>query len=70
MKPQMLDRKDSNTAPVKDTAGDAAPKRIAHYDLKREIGRGALSVVYDAQDTRTGQEAALKLKHRWPCPAP
>lgn len=40
---------------------DAAPTRLAHYDLKEEIGRGALSVVHDAQDTRTGQQVALKL---------
>ncbi len=40
---------------------DAAPKRIACYDLRREIGRGALSVVYEAEDTRTGQDVALKL---------
>ena len=40
---------------------DAAPKRIACYDLKREIGRGTLSVVYEAEDTRTGQDVALKL---------
>ena len=40
---------------------DAVPHRLAHYDLKREIGRGALSVVYEAQDTHTGQDVALKL---------
>ena len=40
---------------------DTAPERIASYELRREIGRGALSAVYAAQDTRTGQEVALKL---------
>lgn len=40
---------------------DDAALRVAHYDLKREIGRGALSVVYEAEDTHTGQEVALKL---------
>ena len=45
---------------MKDPSG-AAPERIASYELRREIGRGALSVVYEAQDTRTGQEVALKL---------
>ncbi len=43
------------------SSGDAAPKRVAHYDIKREIGRSALSVVYEAQDTHTDQEVALKL---------
>ena len=42
-------------------SGDAAPKRVAHYDIKREIGQGTLSVVYEAEDTQTGQEVALKL---------
>ena len=39
---------------------DTALKRIAHYDLRREIGRGAVSVVYEAVDIRTGEDVALK----------
>ncbi len=31
------------------------------YRLLREIGRGGMSVVYEALDTRTGQRAALKV---------
>ena len=34
---------------------------LAPYRLLREIGRGGMSVVYEALDTRTGQPAALKV---------
>ena len=34
---------------------------IAHYALRREIGRGGMSRVYEAEDTRTGTNFALKL---------
>ena len=34
---------------------------IAHYTLRREIGRGGMSSVYEAEDTRTGTNFALKL---------
>ena len=40
---------------------DGASKRIAQYDLRRVIGRGAMTVVYAARDTQTGQEVALKV---------
>ncbi|MGI4787836.1 MAG: protein kinase domain-containing protein [Janthinobacterium lividum] len=40
---------------------DVTVRRIGHYDLQREIGRGGMSVVYEAKDARTGQEIALKL---------
>lgn len=34
---------------------------VGPYLLRRELGRGGMSVVYEARDTRTGGEAALKL---------
>ncbi len=34
---------------------------IAPYILGQEIGRGGMSIVYAARETRTGQEVALKL---------
>jgi len=34
---------------------------VAHYALQREIGRGGMSSVYEAEDTRTGNHFALKL---------
>ena len=38
-----------------------AAQSIAHYTLRREIGRGGMSSVYEAEDTRTGTNFALKL---------
>jgi serine/threonine protein kinase len=69
MKSRMAELKDPTDTLMIDQASKApgtspnstAPKHIAHYDLRREIGRGALSVVYEAQDTRSGQDVALKV---------
>lgn len=43
-------------APPNPVTSDLTP-----YRLLREIGRGGMSVVYEALDTRTGQQAALKV---------
>ncbi len=55
---QMLD-----TKTMVDAAFPGGPiiHSVADYDLRREIGRGGMSVVYEARDRRTGQEIALKL---------
>jgi len=74
----MAQTKDPNDTLIMDAASDAsitksddaAPKRIAHYNLKREIGRGARSVVYEAQDMRTGQDVAVKLLSLSPAVTP
>ena len=55
-----LDTKDTSETPALDSDAGAA-KRVAHYDLQREIGRGAMSVIYKARDTQTGEDIALKL---------
>ena len=38
-----------------------ASRFVGPYALRRELGRGGMSVVYEARDTRTGGQAALKL---------
>jgi eukaryotic-like serine/threonine-protein kinase len=36
-------------------------KKLAHYQVQREIGRGAMGQVYLARDTRLNRSVALKL---------
>ena len=39
----------------------ALPQPVPHYNTLREIGRGAMGVVYQARHNQTGQMVALKL---------
>lgn len=51
----------SNTLDTKESPPNVAARCVGHYTLRRELGRGGMSVVYEALDTRTGQPVALKL---------
>ncbi len=56
----MLDTKDTAETPGLNPVG-GSPRCVGPYTLRRELGRGGMSVVYEARDTRTGDEVALKL---------
>ena len=52
-----------DTSPVEElkSRNGTAPRFVGPYALRRELGRGGMSVVYEARDTRTDGEVALKL---------
>ena len=51
----------TNTLETKEAAAGTSARHVGHYVLQRELGRGGMSVVYEALDMRTGQPVALKL---------
>ena len=40
---------------------DSNPKRLGNFIIKREIGRGGMGVVYEAEDTELGRDVAVKV---------
>ena len=45
---------------ISNAAGDIPPQ-LGAYRVGREVGRGGMAVVYDAEDLRTGERVALKV---------
>jgi len=43
--------------------GQTAPANVGRYEIRREIGRGMMGVVYEAFDPALGRALALKLIH-------
>lgn len=39
---------------------DGEPVRLGHYELERELGRGAMGIVYVARDTKLDRRVAIK----------
>lgn len=55
----MTGRQDAHS-PFEQAPAFMAEKRIAHYELLDEIGKGGMGIVYKARDTRLERQAAIK----------
>ena len=45
------------------------PSRIAHFEIRRELGAGGMGTVYEALDTRMNRPVALKVMSRHQAPS-